>query len=113
MKRVLLVLALLSASPAAAAAAELVMLERQACGWCERWHKEIGPIYPKTAESGIAPLRRVDIHKAWPADLEAVGKDVFTPTFILVEDGREVGRIRGYPGEAFFWGLLNELIKLL
>lgn len=113
MKRFLLVFSILLALPVAAGAAELVMIEQQACPWCERWNREIGPIYPKTTESGIAPLRRVDIHDAWPEDLQAVSKDVFTPTFILVEDGREIGRIRGYPGEAFFWGLLNELIKLL
>lgn len=113
MKRALLALALLLASPAVAGAAELVMLERQACPWCERWNREIGPVYPKTAESRVAPLRRVDIRGDWPEDLKAVNKDVFTPTFILVENGREIGRIRGYPGESFFWGLLNELIELL
>jgi hypothetical protein len=30
-----------------------------------------------------------------------------------VEDGREIGRIRGYPGEDFFWGLLGEMIEKL
>ena len=33
----------------------------------------------------------------------------FTPTFILVQDGVEVGRIEGYPGEDFFWGLLGKM----
>jgi hypothetical protein len=35
---------------------------------------------------------------------------VFTPTFVLVEDGTEAGRIEGYPGEDFFWPLLAKLI---
>jgi len=35
----------------------------------------------------------------------------FTPTFILVDDGREVGRIEGYPGEDFFWGLLGMMFE--
>jgi hypothetical protein len=30
-----------------------------------------------------------------------------------VENGKEVGRIRGYPGEDFFWGLLQLLLKKL
>jgi hypothetical protein len=34
----------------------------------------------------------------------------FTPTFVLVQDGRELGRIEGYPGEDFFWGLLERLM---
>jgi hypothetical protein len=27
-----------------------------------------------------------------------------------MDEGREIGRIRGYPGEDFFWGLLGDLI---
>jgi hypothetical protein len=33
-----------------------------------------------------------------------------TPTFALLEDGTEVGRTEGYPGEGFFWTLLGEMI---
>jgi hypothetical protein len=36
-----------------------------------------------------------------------------TPQFVLVANGREIGRIRGYPGEDHFWGLLGVLIKKL
>ena len=32
---------------------------------------------------------------------------------VLVDSGREIGRIRGYPGEDHFWGLLGVLIKKL
>ena len=32
---------------------------------------------------------------------------------VLVEDGREVGRIPGYAGEEAFWGLLAGLTKNL
>ena len=96
-----------------AEAAELVMLEQDYCSWCERWHEEIGPIYPKTAESHLAPLRRVDIHDPLPLDLEFLQTSHFTPTFVLIDDGREIGRILGYPGEDFFWGLLAEMMKRL
>ena len=37
----------------------------------------------------------------------------FTPTFILVEGGEEIGRIEGYPGEHFFWPMLGQLLKKL
>ncbi len=30
-----------------------------------------------------------------------------------LENGLEIGRIRGYPGEDFFWGLLGEMIEKL
>ena len=31
--------------------------------------------------------------------------------FVLIDNGREFGRIRGYPGDTFFWGLLANLIE--
>jgi hypothetical protein len=37
----------------------------------------------------------------------------YTPTFVLVDNGQEVGRIEGYPGDAFFWGLLERLLERL
>jgi hypothetical protein len=98
---------------AGALAAELVMFESETCTWCERFDKEIGPIYPKAAESSCAPLRRVDIHDPRPADLVHIKGVLYTPTFVLVEDGHEVSRLTGYPGEDFFWSLLARDLKKL
>ncbi len=94
-------------------AAELVMFESEYCEWCERWHEEIGPIYPKTWEGRVAPLRRVDVDEEWPEDLKSIRGIRYTPTFVLMEDGREVGRLVGYPGEDFFWPLLDDLLAKL
>lgn len=93
--------------------AELLMLEQPGCVWCARFDAEIAPAYPNTEEGRRAPLRRVDITREWPADLKGIASERFTPTFVLVEDGREIGRIRGYPGDEFFWYLLDELIAKL
>lgn len=108
---IVLLVATCLTSATASRAAELIMLEQQACEWCEMWHAQIGPIYPKTEEGRRAPLRQVDIHGSMPEDLPGIRSDHFTPTFILVENGKEMGRIRGYPGEDFFWGLLGRMIK--
>lgn len=98
---------------APAAAAELVLFEAADCVWCEAWNEEIGDIYPKTPEAQIAPLRRVDVHDERPADLAAIRGVLFTPTFVVMENGEEVGRIVGYGGEDFFWGLLGIEIRKL
>lgn len=94
-------------------AAELVMFEKAGCSWCEEWHRTIAPIYPKTAEGRIAPLRRVDLNAPRPDDLASIAVGPYTPTFVVVEGGKEVGRITGYPGEDFFWGLLGEIVGKL
>ena len=101
-------LAGLAALPARAEV-ELVMGEEAGCIWCARWNAEIAPAYPKTPEGRAAPLRRVDIHAPLPEDLDLAGRLVVTPTFVLVEDGVEIDRMEGYPGETFFWSLLDRM----
>jgi thioredoxin-related protein len=96
-----------------AQAAELVMFERAGCAWCEAFDREIAPIYGKTEEGLRAPLRRVDTARPVPPDLAFIETERLTPLFVLVDRGREIGRIRGYPGEDFFWGLLGALVKKL
>ena len=93
-----------------AQAAELVMFTQPGCVWCRAFDREIAPAYDKTTEGKRAPLRRVDITKAWPADLSFVPRERFTPVFVLIDNGREFGRIRGYPGDAFFYGLLDNML---
>jgi len=97
----------------AANASELIMLEQAGCYWCAKWNEEIGGIYPKTQEGKLAPLRRVDIHAPVSKDLDFIRIERFTPTFVLINDNQEIGRIRGYPGDEFFWFLLGELVAQL
>lgn len=98
---------------APAKSAELVMFRQALCDWCEVWDKEIGGVYHKTPEGRSAPLRQLDIRERRPVELQRISPVVFTPTFVLMHEGREVGRIMGYPGEAFFWELLDKLIERL
>ena len=102
-----------SLSAPSAGAAELVMFAQDGCPYCERFDRQIAPIYERTDEGRIAPLRRVDIHRSIPPDLNFIAMERFTPVFVLVDQGREIGRIRGYPGEDNFWGLLAGLIGQL
>ena len=97
----------------AAISAELLMLEQEGCAYCEKFNREIAPIYPKTAEGKSAPLRRIDINEEWPEDLAEIKPATVTPTFILIENNRESGRLYGYNGDEYFWFLLGELLENL
>ena len=111
-----LAVAALAIAPAAilpAQAAELVVFERAGCAWCVRWNAEVGAVYDKTAEGRQAPARRVDLGRGVPADLAQVKPVVYTPTFVLVEDGKEIGRIEGYSDDAFFYAYLGGLLGKL
>jgi hypothetical protein len=96
-----------------AQAAELIVFERQGCVHCMAWEREIAPIYPKTEEGKLAPLRRIDLSVPRPADLVSIGGVEYTPTFVLIEKNGEVGRLVGYTGDEFFWSELRELLSRL
>jgi hypothetical protein len=97
----------------AASAAELLMYRRAGCPWCAMWDREIGPIYPKTDIGRRIPLRMVDLDRGDAPAVRVRSPVRYTPTFVLVENGKEVGRIEGYPGDAFFWGLLEQMVEQL
>ena len=92
------------------AGTELVMVEERGCIWCARWNTEIGPIYSETPEGAYAPLRRIDLRGERPEGLTFKSPLRITPTFVLVDEGTEVARLEGYPGEDFFWGLLSLML---
>ncbi|HCQ66451.1 MAG TPA: SoxS [Rhodobacteraceae bacterium] len=99
------------ASPVAAGELRLLMFDQPGCVYCARWKAEIGPIYPVTEEATAAPLTTVDIDDALPGGVALARPVTLTPTFVLLDDGAEAGRLEGYPGEDFFWFLLGELIE--
>jgi thioredoxin-related protein len=110
----LIAAALLAGLVPAVAHAELrlYMFEQVGCVYCKQWNEEVGDAYDKTDEGRLAPLVRVNIREALPADLTVTTPPHFTPTFVLASDGREIGRIEGYPGEDFFWSLLGQMLAL-
>jgi hypothetical protein len=110
----LAVLPLLPAGRGIAAEAQLVMLERHDCPWCRRWLREVGEGSWNGSDLGRrAPLRRVDVAGALPDDLAFLRNWRFTPTFVLVAGGREIGRIIGYQSDWFFWQQAEALLALL
>ena len=91
-------------------AAELIMVEQQGCYYCLEWKDQLGHIYPKTPEGKYAPLKTIDITEV--DQLKGLQRDViFTPTFVLMEDNKELGRLEGYSGEDFFWELLELILE--
>ncbi len=91
-------------------AAELLMVEQQGCYYCLEWKDQLGHIYSKTPEGKFAPLKTIDI-----TDIDKISglqRDViFTPTFVLMENNKELGRLEGYSSEDFFWELLEVILE--
>ena len=109
----LILSALLIAGPASAEP-RLLMLKEEWCDWCMLWEEEIGGIYDRTEEGRQAPILRADIHDPLPEGVTLARRAHFAPTFVLLNDaGHEVGRIEGYTGADFFFGMVGTLLDRL
>jgi hypothetical protein len=93
---------------AANAPLRLIMVEEAGCRFCMKWNADVGTSYARSREGAAAPLLRV---KRDALELAAFAPIVYTPTFIVAEGGKEIGRITGYPGENFFWEELAALLE--
>ena len=103
----------LVASVATLQAAELVMIDARSCSYCAKFRRDVAPTYDGTALGQVAPLRRVSAQGSWPNDLAGVRRAPFAPVFILVENGREIGRFAGYTDAQAFFASLEPLIARL
>jgi thioredoxin-related protein len=92
---------------AAQGALALIMVDEPGCRYCRQFDSEIGGRYSKTAEGRFAPLVKV---RRKSTELAGLNPVIYTPTFILVRRGEELGRITGYPGREYFFGELDTLL---
>lgn len=94
-----------------AAALELLMFERAGCPYCLRWNRDVGPAYLASEEGRLAPLRRIDMDRREDPRIVLKVPVLYSPTFVLADEGREIGRLIGFIDAATFWGLLGKMIN--
>ena len=94
-----------------ALAAELVVFESKTCAYCISFNSQAAPRYRASPEARRAPLRVVDIERPMPSDLKGIAPPWGTPTFVVVANGREIGRIAGYEGDERFYASLDDLLE--
>lgn len=106
------VLAFAAAAPGEAVASgkrvQLIMVDDPTCRYCRMWNEAVGVGYAKSPEGRIAPLKRV---RRGARELTGLERVVYTPTFIVMRDGEEAGRISGYSGPDYFYEDLREILQ--
>lgn len=86
----------------------LLLVEDRGCPYCARWDREVGPAYGRSPEGRFAPLVR---RFRGSPDVSFLDSVVFSPTFVVLKEGKEVGRIVGYAGPDFFWSELSVVLS--
>jgi hypothetical protein len=87
--------------------AVLVMVGDPGCPYCAQWKAEVKIPYARSPEGAFAPL--VELLRGDPS-LRGVERIVYSPTFLVLSNGVEVGRIVGYQGADLFWMELEPLM---
>ena len=96
----------------AAAAARLIMVTSEHCPYCQAWERDVGVVYDKSPYAAKLPLSRVGIGSEMPENVAIKKPIVGTPTFLIILNGQEVDRQRGYvDAEMFFWWLSEHVVK--
>ena len=90
---------------------QMMMVGSESCHYCRRWQAEIGPGYAASDAGQAAPLFEVDVDGPYPDGLALARRPWITPTFVLLSDGSEAGRIEGYVGERHFYPVLEEMMR--
>lgn len=95
------------AADLAKAPAALLMIEDRGCPYCARWDREVRDSYLNSAEGRFAPLVR---RPRGSTDIAFVRNVIYSPTFVVLVRGHEIGRIIGYQGADFFWAELGSIL---
>lgn len=115
-RRAILLGAAVAALPGAVGAAppagwRLMMVESPACHHCRAWHAQIGPGYGASRAGRAAPIIHVDVDGPYPDGLALDRRPWITPTFVLLSDGFERGRVEGYVGARHFYPVLEAMMQ--
>ena len=100
------VIAILGFASTGTRAIDLIMFEGPNCGTCKLFKREVLPIYAASPAGKVFPLWVVEMGSKLSFRInEPV---TFTPTFVWVDNGVEVGRFSGYYGKAQFFNIVNK-----
>lgn len=102
LRTVLVGLFLLGTASAAGAEMRLFMFEIADCAACDRFHTETLQDYWGSEASRTLPLTIVDLNALGTAAQPLRYPVDTVPTFVVMQDGREIARLAGYPGREAF-----------
>lgn len=89
---------------------ELVVMEAPGCTYCTLFRRDVLPSYEASPRAKDMPIRFVDVNDE---AAEALGLETpvdIVPTFLVLKNNKEVGRIPGYTGPEYFFHTINYLL---
>lgn len=89
---------------------ELVVMEAPGCDYCTLFRRDVLPSYAASERAKDVPIRFVDINDESASALGLDSPIDVVPTFVVLRNNHEIGRIPGYVGPEFFFHTINHLL---
>jgi thioredoxin-related protein len=90
---------------------QLVVMEAPGCTYCGIFRRDVLPSYEASERAKELPVRFLDVNDQAASGLDLQTPVDIVPTFIVVKDKKEVGRIPGYLGPENFYHAINHLMS--
>lgn len=90
---------------------QLVVMEAPGCIYCNIFRRDVLPSYEVSERGKEMPVRFVDVNDVDKSGIGLESPIDILPTFVVIKDNREVGRIPGYMGPEDFFHSINYLMS--
>ena len=90
---------------------QLVMMQAPGCIYCTIFRRDVLPSYEVSERGKDLPVRFIDVNDIAKAGIELQSPIDILPTFVIVKDNHELGRIPGYMGPEDFFHSINYLLS--
>ncbi|MEQ1651868.1 MAG: thioredoxin family protein [Hyphomicrobium sp.] len=90
---------------------QLVVMEAEGCIYCSIFRRDVLPSYEVSERGKDMPVRFVDVNDVPKTGIELQSPIDILPTFVIVKDNHEIGRVPGYMGPEDFFHAINYLLS--
>lgn len=90
---------------------QLVVMEADGCIYCSLFRRDVLPSYQVSERGKDMPVRFLDVNDVPKTGIELQSPIDILPTFVIVKDNHEIGRIPGYMGPEDFFHSINYLLS--
>lgn len=90
---------------------ELIVVEAPGCTYCTVFRRDVLPSYQASERARSVPVRFIDVNDLAVAQLGLGSPINIVPTFVVIKNNKEIGRIPGYVGPENFYHTINYLLS--
>ncbi|MEO1206777.1 MAG: thioredoxin fold domain-containing protein [Pseudomonadota bacterium] len=89
---------------------ELVVVETLDCAYCRSFRQNLLPAYAASRRAKETPIRFINYKEVRKSGISLKQPISIVPTILVLDDGREIGRIPGLTGQELFFKSIQHIL---